>query len=85
MPDLTYRTDGLFTSFYPETEAGHAAWLQIFNQTDHTGKVMAWQTEDTIRQLRKAGYSVRRAPPIEMDDDALLSLLADPDRPEVYP
>lgn len=85
MPDLTYRTDGLFTSFYPETEAGHAAWLQIFNQTDHTGKVFTWQTEDTIRQLRAAGYSVRKAQEVRLSDAELLSVLHDPDTLEVYP
>ena len=85
MPDLTYQTLGLFTAFYPETDAGHVAWLQIFNQTDHTGKVMALHLESTLQQLRAAGYSVAKAARVKMTDDELLSVLTEPVTLEVYP
>jgi len=61
LPDLSYRrsSDGLFTSFYPNTPAGKTAW-ETMNATPggEKGKVLASHTESTIQQLRDAGYTV---------------------------
>jgi len=64
LPDLSYRrsSDGLFTSFYPNTPAGKTAW-ETMNATPggEKGKVLASHTESTIQQLRDAGYTVTPA------------------------
>jgi ribosomal protein L14 len=59
-PDISYRhsSDGLFTSFYPNTPEGEKAW-NIINATPGAegGKVLAAHAESTIKQLRDAGYT----------------------------
>jgi hypothetical protein len=59
--DLTYRKQGLFTAFIPETLAGETAWREIAEQTQGTGKVFTAQLPAVLVQLRKAGYTVRVA------------------------
>lgn len=69
--DLEYRMDGFFTSFIPNTPEGVEAWKTIAEHTDGTGKVFTSQAAGTIAQLRRAGYSVRKALPvtdISLDD-----------------
>lgn len=73
--DLEYRTDGFFTAFFPNTPQGESAWRTIAEQTDGTGKVFTAQAAGTIAQLRKAGYSVRKAPKPEYDLDDILGEL----------
>jgi len=75
-PDLTYTTDDMFTSFYPETKAGEEAWQVIAEQTEGSGAVLTIHAKSTIAQLRRAGYSVRKAEPTTvMSDDELLAEL----------
>ena len=82
--DITYRnsTDGLFTSFFPDTPEGEKAW-NIINATPGAegGKVLAAHAEPTIEQLRKAGYTVEgdTSAPSAVDDDALLAELSQSD------
>jgi hydroxymethylpyrimidine/phosphomethylpyrimidine kinase len=59
--DLTYRKQGLFTAFIPETLAGEDAWRTIAEQTQGTGKVFTAQLPAVLAQLRKAGYTVQVA------------------------
>lgn len=76
-PDLTYRrSDDLFTLFLPNTPHGENAWRELAAQTDGTGKVLTIHVEETIRQLRAAGYSVSKesAAP-SMDAGALVAAL----------
>jgi hypothetical protein len=58
--DLTYRTQGLFTTFTPHTADGQTAWNEMAAQTDGTGKVLVHQEENVVLQLRQAGYIVRK-------------------------
>ena len=78
MTDLTYITAGMFTRFIPHTKAGEDAWRVMATQgqeailSTHTGAVLA--------QLRKAGYSVKKAkkekaPAWTSADDELLAQL----------
>lgn len=77
-PDLTYTTDEMFTRFYPETKAGEEAWRVIAEQTEGSGAVFNFQAKATIAQLRKAGYSVRKAKPDKAwTDDELDAILAE--------
>lgn len=76
MTDLTYTTDDMFTRFYPETKDGEQAWKVISEQTEGSGAVFNFQSKSTIAQLRRAGYSVRKAKPSSiMTDDELLAEL----------
>ena len=79
MTDLVYIRQGLFTAFIPETKAGEEAFRQICAaQGDHTGKILTAHVESTLAQLRKAGYSVKKAKRVTLptiDDDELLKEL----------
>jgi hydroxymethylpyrimidine/phosphomethylpyrimidine kinase len=70
--DLTYRKQGLFTAFIPETLAGETAWREIAEKTQGTGKVFTAQLPAVLAQLRKAGYTVQVAKKLtrkEIDKD----------------
>lgn len=77
MADITYRNQGIFTAFLPETKAGEDAFRAICKaQGDHTGKVLSIHAKATIAQLRKAGYSVKKQGKVEdIDADELEALL----------
>lgn len=78
-PDLEYSSDGLFTTFLPNTHAGEQAWRELAAQTEGTGKVFQHHTESTVEQLRKAGYTVaktkRSSRQLTADDYKLLDEL----------
>lgn len=78
MVDLTYKNQGLFTAFLPESKAGEEAFRAICKaQGDHTGKVLTIHAKSTIAQLRKAGYSVKKQGRTEdISADELEALLA---------
>ena len=59
--DLEYKTDGIFTQFFPISEAGHTAWNQLAAKTENTGKILTFHLDQVLSQFRKCGYSVRRA------------------------
>ena len=78
MADFTYARTGIFTAFPPNNKAAEAAWVQLAQVTDGTGKVLQSQEQDIIRALRNAGYSVSKAKPKVLDSmlDELYSELA---------
>lgn len=74
--DLSYRDQGLFTSFLANTPAGENAWREIAAKNDGSGKVLSVHAADTIRQLRDAGYAVAEASAVVTgDEDAILAEL----------
>lgn len=75
-PDLTYSHDGIFAVFYPETPFGEIAWKAMAADDAGGAKVLALHAESVLRDLRAAGYVVRRAKPVGMTDDQLLLELA---------
>jgi len=75
MTDITYTSDSLFTTFYPESKAGETAWREIANQMQGVAKVLNQHREATLYQLRKAGYKVKKAKPVKISDDELLAEL----------
>jgi hypothetical protein len=81
-PDLTYRTEGMFTTFMPETSAGQNAWRVLAAKNEGSGNVLAIHAEDTIGQLRAAGYVVAEATGAQamtpQEDDDLLAALGNP-------
>jgi len=58
--DLTCLTQGLFTTFFPNTKAGEEAWREIALKTEGTGKIFTIHLKDTLRQLKAAGLSVKK-------------------------
>lgn len=62
--DIFYKDEGLFTSFIPESDAGISLWKQLAEHTDGTGKVFTIHAESTIKQMRDAGYTVRKHKPM---------------------
>ena len=61
MSDLTYRTEGFFMRFYPETKDGEQAWNEMAAQNDGVATVLAIHGPAVIGQLKAAGYSVAKA------------------------
>jgi hypothetical protein len=75
MTDLIYLKQGLFTTFLPETEQGMSAWHQIAEKTNGTGKIFTIHLKNTLEQLRKSGYTVKKAKPCNMSMDEILKEL----------
>ena len=77
-PDLTYSTpDGIWTRFYPETDAGADAW-NVMAKTDPQGVVafLPPQVPGVLAQLRAAGFIVHKAKPVKPADlDAIFAEL----------
>lgn len=64
--DLIYTDWGLFTSFIPCTPDGEGAFKEVCSaQGDGTGKVLSMHLQSTLQQLRKAGYTVGKAPKVK--------------------
>jgi len=67
--DLEYINTGMFTRFVPNTPAGEDAWRVM------DGCVLSIHLDNVLRQLRKAGLSVGKARPAQVNDDELLKEL----------
>lgn len=72
--DLEYTMQGMFTFFTPITDAGVSLWNELAAQTDGTGKVLTAHLDATLAQMRKAGYSVRKAAVVKMSKEHLNDL-----------
>ena len=73
-PDLTYScTDGIWTRFYPESDAGTAAY-NVMAAADPDGVVafMPSQVASVLYQLKAAGLTVRKAKPVASKLDDIL-------------
>lgn len=71
MADLEYYHDGIFTKFISNTDAGHSAWNQMANELGGCATILTIHLESTLRQLRKAGYTVsvlRRDNKVSLDE-----------------
>ena len=78
--DLHYINQGLFTAFVPVSKEGEQAWNELSAVTEGTGKVLTVQAKEFIYQLRKAGYTVTKAPKVKpLSDDELDSMLKELD------
>ena len=72
MTDLTYTQDNMFTTFYAETKAGEDVWNQAAAQMNGVFKVLNFQLDTVLYDIRKAGYTVRKAKKQNVDIDSLL-------------
>lgn len=57
--DLTYKTDGLFATFYVNSRAGLSAYKELCDKLGGQARVLAIHLPSTLAQLKKAGYGVR--------------------------
>lgn len=75
--DLEYKTEGMFTSFIPNTPEGEQIWKAIAAQNEGVGKIFTFHLDSTLRQIRAAGYVVRKAKKVVLSDEAGDALLAE--------
>lgn len=61
MIDLTYKVDGLFATFYVNSNDGLSPYKTIV-ETTGSGTINISQLDSTLYQLKKAGYKTRRIP-----------------------
>ena len=61
MSDLTYTNDGTFARFMPQSKAGEDAWREIAAHCGGVANIPLHHLPSTLAQLRKAGFSVRKA------------------------
>ena len=75
--DITYKQDGMFTRFFPESTAGEAVWNEMASKMDGVAAVLNFEAKAIIAQIRAAGYKVAKAKPVKLDmaDDELLAAL----------
>jgi hypothetical protein len=62
--DISYRDCGMFTSFYPESDAGVIVWNEIA-KTEPNARILSIHAKSVIAQIRHAGYKVSKAKPIK--------------------
>lgn len=75
-PDLEFTNDGLFATFFPATDAGKQAWLEM--EAQGGSKVLVMHLPAIKAQLKAAGYTVRKARPSKpLTVDQLKSMLAE--------
>ena len=76
--DLTWTSDGIFTSFLANSNEGLEAYKEIVRVTG-ANKVLDVHRESTLRQLKDAGYRVRKSTakpkPFNKEDADLLAEL----------
>ncbi len=78
--DMYYINKGMFVSFIPNTPEAEDCWrLMATNQDGDFTTCFPKQADSIIRQLRKAGYKVAKAPkstpPSDKEIDDLLNEL----------
>ena len=61
MIDLTYKINGLFATFYVNSNDGLSPYKTIV-ETMGSGTVDISQLDSTLYQLKQAGYKTRRVP-----------------------
>jgi hypothetical protein len=75
MTDIQYIDGGMFTTFVPCSKAGEKVWNEMAAQNDGVAKIFSIHTKSVIAQFRAAGYTVSKAKPLKVDDDALFNEL----------
>lgn len=75
MTDISYKTDGMFTRFYPESTQGESVWREMADKMDGGAAVLNFEAARVIAEIRKAGYKVAKAKPVTMSNDELLAEL----------
>ena len=80
MTDLIYLDDGFYITLIPQTDDGIYLYNTIANEFDGVGKFPKHMKPSIFKQIKDAGYKIRKAPkPSKIDwtqeDDKLLAEL----------
>ena len=60
--DITYIRDGMFTTFMPDSKEGVTVYKDLIEQNNGSDKVFNSHSKNVIKQIRSAGYIVKKAP-----------------------
>ena len=72
--DIEYTFDGMFYALFPVSKGGEYVWNHVLERTG-SAKLLAQDWPSFKLQIKAAGYSMRKAPKIKMNDDELLAQL----------
>lgn len=61
MVDIIYTQDKMFTRFIPLTKDGEYIYNEIAKRMEGVATVLTMDCDRVCKQIRKAGYSVRKA------------------------
>lgn len=80
MTDLTYTDNGFYITLIPQTGNGEYLYNTIANEFDGVGVFPSHMKASIFKQIKDAGYKIRKAPkPKKIDwakeDDELLAAL----------
>lgn len=77
MTDIYYIEQGLFTTFIPNTKDGEMLWNSIAKENKGVAKIFTTHLKSTLKQIKDAGYSVRKKKSslVEIDAEKLLEEL----------
>lgn len=75
LPDVSYRTDGIFTTFFPNTTDGENIFRAMAADTEGTGKVLSIHAPAVIQQIKEAGYTIEQSEQNAVDTDELYNEL----------
>lgn len=73
--DLEYIEDGMFIRFVANTKAGECAYNEMATKCGGLAAVLTVYKNNTLYQLRAAGYSVKKAKPSKMSVEDILKEL----------
>lgn len=77
--DFTYLDQGMFIAVRPENEDAERVWRELAKATDGTGKVFSHHFPALRQQIKRAGYTIAKAPKLKAVEigeiDALLNEL----------
>ena len=73
--DITYTTGKMFTTFYSESKEGDEIWREMANKMDGVAKVLNFEANKIIHQIRNAGFIVKKAQKTNLTIDEILDEL----------
>tara|TARA_R110000868_G_C10972986_1_gene771176 strand:- start:53923 stop:54345 length:423 start_codon:yes stop_codon:yes gene_type:complete len=76
--DISYSKDKMFTTFYSESKDGEEIWRNMAEKMNGVAKVFNFEASAVIKQIRNAGYIVKKSiKPTGTIDDILKELTID--------
>lgn len=76
MTDLNYITDGFFITLIPNSKESESVYNEVANAFDDVAKFPIHMKASIFKQIKDAGYTIRKARKAKsIDDNELLELL----------
>lgn len=76
MTDLNYITDGFYVTLIPVSKESESVWNEVANAFDGAAKFPIYMKPSIFKQIKDAGYKIRKAPKAKaISDDELLEAL----------